>query len=49
MLYHNSNILLFYNVFDFALLTSISQSFNSYFFFFNILHEGYGIFIEILD
>lgn len=33
MLYHNSNILLFYNVFDFALLTSISQSFNSSFFF----------------
>ena len=32
MLYHNSNILLFYNVFDFALLTSISQSY-SYFFF----------------
>ena len=32
MFYHNSNILLFYNVFDFASLTSISQSFYSYFF-----------------
>ena len=47
MLYHNSNILLFYNVFDFALLTSISQSYS--YFFFNIVHEGYGIFSEIID
>ena len=32
MLYHNSNILLFYNMFDFALLTP--QSFYSYYIFF---------------